>query len=125
MNTTIAPAGARTVIYQIRQGSIPVELNFLVQPLDDNEELHGELEITASSWIIPGTPERMPLQSRHQVRRGMWNTFFTLAVIPQVDVKISPSPRESSGKLMPFFVITLLIVTFIIVITGALVYSTL
>jgi len=113
MNAANAPAGQRTILYQIRQGSIPIDFDFTVEPLGEGEPLEGELEITASSWIIPGTPQRIPLQARHQVRRGMWNTFFTLAIIPEIDVRITPVPR-SAGGLSSFFVIILIIALIIV-----------
>ncbi len=115
MKPTLAPAGQRTVLYQIRQGSIPVDLDFTVQPAHAGQELKGILEITASSWIIPGTPRRIPLQARHQVTRGFFNTFFTLAIIPEVDVRVTPAPRASTRSSPAFRVTIILLIAFVII----------
>lgn len=114
MQPTQAPAGQRTILYRIRQGSIPMEFDFTVAPLREGEELRGELEVTASSWIVPGEPRRMPLQSRHQVKRGFFNTFFTLAIIPEVDVMVTPVNKGFGGNSAFLIVISVLVAIVII-----------
>ncbi|TLD68760.1 hypothetical protein FEM03_20720 [Phragmitibacter flavus] len=107
MRTTIAPAGQRTEIYKIRQGSIPMHFDFTVEPVEDGAKLSGVLEVTSSAWIIPQAPQRLPLQARHQVKRGMFNTFFTLAVIPDVEVRVAPVRDDEGGGSGKIFVLVL------------------
>lgn len=112
-----APAGERTLLYQIRQGSLPLSFDFSVAPVNAEESLSGVLEVTASSWIVPQAPQRLPLQARHQVERGMFNTFFTLAIIPDVTVEVTMHHGHFSAPSNPrrlFFLFGLLGVAIIL-----------
>jgi hypothetical protein len=115
MNPVVARAGQRTELYRIRQGSIPIDFDFTVTPLQAQQSLAGYLEVSSSTWIFPGTPQRMVLQPRHQVRRGFWNTFFTLAIVPDVDVQIAPVASESSVRANGFIGIVALAVGVVVI----------
>ena len=108
----LARAGERTVLYRIRQGSIPIDFDFTVTPVHSGQMLTGYLEVRASAWIIPGAPEQIRLLPRHQLRRGFWNTFYTLTIVPEVDVQIMPvlADRASSTSMFNLVIITAIVV---------------
>jgi hypothetical protein len=103
VNPTIARAGERTLLYRIRQGSIPIDFDFTVTPVHPHQALGGALEVSASAWIFTSTPQRFPLQARHQLRRGFWNTFFSIEIIPAVDVHVTPVPVKRTAFGSAFF----------------------
>lgn len=97
-----APANRRTVVRTRRHSSMVTDYHFTVVPASPDGVLAGTLEITASQWIFPGTPRRLPLQARHQVTAGMFHTFFELAVIPEIDVIFTFTDATFSGNPRPF-----------------------
>ena len=119
MTPISAPAGQRTVIRTRNHSSMVTDYHFTVTPANPAEEIHGTLEIIASQWIFPGTPKTQPLQSRHSVTAGMFNTFFKIAVIPQTNVIIHFTDAEFTGKPKSLVLPIILIAAALIIIGAA------
>jgi hypothetical protein len=118
MSTILAPAGQRTVLRRRNHSSLVDHYHFVVQPLAADGPLTGVLEVIASQWIFPGSPQRQPLQARHVVTAGRWATFFELAVIPETDVVViftAPPAGASSPQCGLLLVILLVLIVAVVV----------
>jgi len=113
-----APAGQRTVLKKIRQGSIPMEFDYAIEPATPGTPLEGLMEVTASQWILPQAPKQFPLETRHRIKRGMWNTFFTITIIPDVDVVVT-QPEDSSGGGKPSMFLWLILAIAVLIVVAA------
>ena len=91
------------------------DYHFTVEPAAPGTAVAGTLEVVASQWIFPGTPKRLPLEPRHTVTAGMFNTFFEMAVIPDVDVTVRFTGADFADKpkafSRTFFIIVALLIT--------------
>lgn len=120
-----APAGQRTILKKIRQGSIPMEFDFTIEPASPGTPLKGLMEVAASHWILPQTPTQFPLESRHRIKRGMWNTFFTITIIPDVDVVVTrPEDPSSEGKPSMFLWVILAIAVLLVIAAAGIILMT-
>ena len=64
-----------------------------------NGDLAGSVEIKGSNWIFPKAIERLPLQPTNTFTASVLDTFFSVYVIPEVDIVIS-LPSKSFGGLL-------------------------
>lgn len=92
-------AGCKTRIIQRRFSSLATTYTFDAVPLIQGGDLVGIVEVQGSAWIFPKDPKSIPLQSHNRVTAGIWDTFFSVYVIPEADVVIS-LPSRSIGGLM-------------------------
>lgn len=91
-------AGRKTRIIRRRFSSLAMTYTFDAFPMRQDTYLTGTVEIKGSDWIFPKPAKRMPLQSSNTVMAGVWDTFFSVYVIPEVDVVIT-MPSKSFGGL--------------------------
>ena len=90
-------AGCKTRIIRRRFSSLATTYTFAAVPTHQGTSLTGTVEIKGSNWIFPKSVKRIPLQSSNTVMAGVWDTFFSVDVIPEVDVVITV-PSKSFGK---------------------------
>lgn len=86
-----AAAGQRVAVIRRALSSVPIDYRFSVRPAILGQALAGSVEVRKSRWIIPGTPVTFPLQPDNVVSAGLWNTFMSVDVVPDVDVVITTS----------------------------------
>ena len=97
MKSIRVAAGCKTRIIRRQFSSLVTTYTFDVIPTIPDSDLVGIVEVQGSDWIFPKSPQRMPLQSRNRVTAGMWDTFFSVYVISDVDVVISLPSRAIGG----------------------------
>ena len=108
-------AGSRTRIIQRQFSSLKVTYTFTASPMGQDSHLAGTVEIKGSDWILPKPLQRLPLKPTNTVTAGVWDTFFSVYVIPEVDVVIS-LPSKSMGSLSWLLGLLILVVGIAIVI---------
>ena len=92
-------AGCKTRIIRRQFSSLTTTYTFDAAPMIQNSHLVGTVEIKGSNWIFPKPVQRAPLQPSNVVTAGVWDTFFSVYVFPEVDVVIS-LPSKSFGGLL-------------------------
>lgn len=92
-------AGCKRQIVRRQFSSLVTTYTFDAAPILPNSYLTGTVEIKGSNWIFPKSIERVPLQPSNTVTAGVWDTFFSIYVIPEIDVVIS-LPSKSFGGLL-------------------------
>ena len=91
------PAGCKTRIIRRQFSSLAMTYTFDAVPTHQDTYLTGTVEIKGSNWIFSKPVKRIPLQLSNTVMAGVWDTFFSVYVIPEVDVVITV-PSKSFGK---------------------------
>jgi len=89
-----AAAGSRVAVVRRAFSSVPMDYAFSARAATPGQTVSGTVEIRKSSWIIPGSPATLPLQENNIVSAGLWNTFMSVDVIPDVDVVITTEGRS-------------------------------
>ncbi len=107
-------AGCKTRIIRRQFSSLATTYMFDVVPASPNDNLAGTMEIKGSDWIFPKPVKRVPLQPSNRVTAGVWDTFFSVYVIPEVDVVVT-LPSKSLGSLP--WLLGLLLVVIVVAIT--------
>lgn len=90
-------AGCKRRIIRRRFSSLATTYQFNAASTAPDRPLAGTVEIKGSTWIFPKPAQRVPLQASHTVTAGVWDTFFSVDVIPEVDAVISLPSRSWPG----------------------------
>lgn len=90
-------AGERVTVIRRAFSSVPMDYRFSAKAAAPGQALAGRVEVKKSSWIIPGPPQASPLLENNTVSAGMWTTFMTVDVIPDVDAIINTGGRGIRG----------------------------
>lgn len=102
-------AGCKTRIIRRQFSSLSTVYTFKVIPTIQDSYLAGTVEIKGSDWIFPKPAQRIPLQSSNTVVAGVWDTFFSVYVLPEVDVVVT-MPSKSFGGLLWLMGLALVVV---------------
>lgn len=89
-----AAAGSRVAVVRRAFSSVPIDYLFSARAAAAGQTVSGAVEIRKSRWIIPGAPMTLPLQEHNVVSAGLWNTFMSVDVVPDVDVVITTEGRR-------------------------------
>ncbi len=94
-------AGERRQILRRVSNSVAMAYRFRAEPVDDGGRVSGLVEVRGSNWIFPKPPTTQPLEADNTVDKGAWDTFFSVVVIPDGDVRIAMEDRTMrSGRLL-------------------------
>jgi len=113
-------AGERKRIIRKFSSSIVATYKFSAEPVDSNDNISGKIEVKGSNWLFPKSAETQDLQQQNSVQKGMWDTFYSVFVTPDVDVKIKME-KSGIGSLWIYITIAILILIFAV---GLLIITT-
>ena len=82
-------AGERRRIIRSFSNSTQKTYHFRAEALNEGDELSGTIEVRGSRWLFPKPPVTRKLEAENSVDKGMWDTLFSVFVIPDCDVKIT------------------------------------
>ncbi|MEM7770496.1 MAG: hypothetical protein AAF327_08300 [Cyanobacteria bacterium P01_A01_bin.37] len=114
-------AGCKTRIIQRQFSSLAMTYTFDAVPMSQDNYLAGTVEIKGSTWIFPKPIQRVPLKPSNTVTAGFWDTFFSVDVIPEVNVVISLPSKSVEGW---FLRIGLGVVGIVVIVAIALILLT-
>lgn len=114
MKEFIVRKGERHEIVKVLFDSVPDDFNFTVEPLAGDEELTGKVEVTGSIWLFRREPVAHELLPTNSFHKNFWDSYFTIEVIPDQDVRIILDENK-------FKVINLILVVAGIIVFGAIV----
>ncbi|MBL4892562.1 MAG: hypothetical protein JKX91_12235 [Rhizobiaceae bacterium] len=81
-------AGERKRIIRRLSSSMQKTYHFAAEPVTEGEVLSGTIEVKGSRWIFPKATVMQKLEENNTVEKGMWDTIYSVHVIPECDVKI-------------------------------------
>lgn len=81
-------AGERKRIVRSLSNSMQKTYNFAAEPVADGQVLSGTIEVKGSRWIFPKAPYMQKLEENNSVEKGVWDTIYSVYVIPECDVRI-------------------------------------
>ena len=110
------PGGHRRIILKRRFSSVPLDYHFSIKPAHPGESVSGVVEVKGSRWFFPKTVKIIPLREDLMVSAGYWDTFFTVAVIPDHDVVVTQERQGGSRflRVVAIAVIVALLATLIV-----------
>ncbi len=108
MKTIRIKSGQRKRIIRQFSNSLQQTYDFSATALDGNAEVSGIVEVQGSKWMFPKPPLRLDLKRENLVEKGMWDTFYSVYVIPNGDVEITLKPTRTN-KLWIYLVIVLVV----------------
>jgi hypothetical protein len=113
-------AGERRRIIRRFSSSVVATYQFSAEPLDSNDKISGRVEVRGSRWLFSKPVETQALQQQNSVKKGMWDTFYSVYVAPDVDVKIKLQ-KSGIGTLWIYITIAIMILIFAV---GLLIVTT-
>ncbi len=104
-------AGERRRIIRRFSSSVVATYKFSAEPVDSNDNVSGRIEVKGSRWLFSKPTETQALQQKNVVEKGMWDSFYSVYVVPDVDVKIKLQ-KSGIGSLWIYITIAILILIF-------------
>ena len=94
--------GERTKVLSRFSNSLDMTYRFRAEPVSAADTVSGTVEVKGSNWIFSKPPVSQPLARENEVSKGMWDTFYSVYVVPDCDVSITwdASSLGSSTKLI-------------------------
>jgi len=89
MKTIEVKSGGKKCIIKRFSNSLQTTYSFSAKPVNPGDAVSGVIEVRGSNWIFPKPPVTLELQHDNSVEKGMWDTFYSVYVVPKTDVKIS------------------------------------
>ena len=86
--------------------SLLATYQFEVEPVVASEKVTGIVEIKGSNWLVPKPVVEQDLSPNNSVEKGMWDTIYSVYVVPDVDVRVKVGGANFS-KMMPIFLFAL------------------
>ena len=77
--------GERVLVYRSRTAAFPRSFRLELDP----PWATGVVTVQGSRWVFRKEPVELPLASGMIVRRGYWDTLFTIHVTPNTDVVVT------------------------------------
>jgi hypothetical protein len=99
MRGITAPAGERTLVFRRRFSSLPLEVEF-ESATEAGGPPSGTVERVGSRWILGRTTSTIPLSSINRLRKGFWDTFFDIYVIPAEPVTLMVTRPALRNRLL-------------------------
>ena len=81
-------AGERKRIIRRLSSSMQKTYHFAAEPLVEGQALSGTIEVKGSRWIFPKPMIKQKLEENNSVEKGVWDTIYSVYVIPECDIKI-------------------------------------
>ncbi|MEE9313946.1 MAG: hypothetical protein V3V02_04785 [Rhizobiaceae bacterium] len=95
-------AGKRTRILRTFSNSLAMRYRFSAKPLKKDDKISGKVEVKGSNWLFPRKAIIQKLEANNQANKRAWDTFYSIYVTPECDIKITFS--RSRLRLKPLFI---------------------
>lgn len=100
MKTTLIRKDERQRILHLFSDSIPQTVRFSAVAADGSDRLAGTVEVAGSRWLFGKPPVHHPLAHRNAVRKGMFDTHFSIYVTPEQDTEVTLHSRHFTSKML-------------------------
>jgi hypothetical protein len=111
-------AKQRTKIFSRKFSSVPMEYEFSVKPIN-SQALSGQVDVEISRTIFKNTNYQLPLQEKHVIKAGFWDTFMDVYVTADDDIEVElPKRRMGSKPVIIGLILVVLALASILMITA-------
>ncbi len=93
-------AGERRRIICSFSNSTQKTYHFRAETPGGGGNVSGIIEVRGSRWLFPKPPVTRKLEAENHVDKGMWDTLFSVFVIPDCDVKITMTGSHFTNLLI-------------------------
>ncbi len=100
--------GEKTRVIRRFCNSLPMTFQFRAEPVSGSDNLSGIVQIDGSSWIFSKDPVEQALKVENSVSKTIWDTFYSVYVIPDCDVRITLEQSRFTG-VFPILILAILI----------------
>ena len=100
--------GERKKIIKRFSNSMQMTYNFNAEPMAEGEKLSGIVEVSGSNFLLPKPSVEEQLRPVNSVEKGMWDSFYSVYVVPDNDVKIILQGSNING--IWFYIIVALVI---------------
>ncbi len=94
--------------------SLQTTYQFEAEPVNAGEELSGIIEINGSNWLFPKPGITQKLLKSNLVAKGMWDTFYSVYVVPDCDVRVTTNGSYVS-KMWLYLIIVVAVIAVAVV----------
>jgi len=109
MKSITIAKGERAKVLSKFSNSLAMTYRFTAEPVHAGDTLSGSVEVSGSNWIIPKPARTQPLAQSNAVEKGVWDTFYSVSVVPDCDVTITLDGK-SMGHVSRTLILAALIV---------------
>lgn len=102
-------AGERQRIVHMISDSIPQQVRFTAASADGGA-ISGRVEVQGSRWLFRKPVATYPLQAHNVVAKGMFDTLFSVAVVPDADVRVTLESRHFSARALVFVLVGVVVI---------------
>ncbi|MCF6319469.1 MAG: hypothetical protein L3J83_09375 [Proteobacteria bacterium] len=102
-------AKERVRVIHMFSNSLPMDLGFSAISAQAGQRISGKVEVRGSNWLFPKEAVLQELGAENIVKKGMWDTFYSVYVTPDIDVSIKIE-KPSGVKIWLLLIIALIIV---------------
>ena len=88
MRQVLAPAGVATRVFRRRFSSVPLDVEFEVAAAPGGT-VAGRVMRVGSRWVLGRVRSTAPLLESNRVRKGFWDTWFDVYVLPEMPVTVT------------------------------------
>ncbi len=114
MKTINVKAGDRVRVIHKFSNSLQTTYQFEAEPVNAGEELSGIVEINGSNWLFPKPSITQKFLKSNLVEKGMWDTFYSVYVVPDCDVRVT-STGSNSSKMWLYLIIVAAVIAVAVV----------
>jgi hypothetical protein len=120
MKTIEVGAGERRRVIRASFSSIAMTYRFGAEPIDGEGDVQGIVEVKGSNWVFPKPAVTQELAGDNMVEKGAWDTFFSVTVVPERDVRIVTEQRSmrSAGVLAAIIGVIVVLAGIVIVLAA-------
>ena len=108
MKTIKIRSGEKKRIIRQFSNSLQQTYSFSAKPVDPDAAISGVVEVQGSNWLFPKPPLKLELKRENLVEKGMWDTFYSVYVIPNNDVEIVLKPTRTN-RLWIYLLVVLIV----------------
>lgn len=89
MKEVVVRRGERCRVIHRFSSSLSQTFSFEVEPVAGPGPVSGTVEVKGSRWLFRKDPVVLELQPTMTVRKGFWDTLYSVFVTPDQDVKVT------------------------------------
>lgn len=109
-------AGERAKVMTKNFSSLDMTYRFRADPVDPADVVSGTVEMKGSNWMFPKPVTHQPLERDNEVQKGIWDTFYSVHVVPDCDVTITRAATSFGHTTRLVTVVSLIIAAALIVV---------
>ncbi len=113
--------GERARILHLISDHIPQLVRFSAAPLEGKGKVSGKIEVRGSRFIFRKPPVEYDLGPKNVVEKGMWETFYSVYVTPDQDIRLGFDSRHLRFRHLLYALMSVVVLAAVAVFAMALI----